>query len=136
VAVAVKRQPYYIGELTERINLIRHVETIDAYGTVNLAPSTIEAGVPAHVRPMSGRERDRGQQTEAQANYLVVMRAREDLTEKDAIYWRGKLFDIAFIRDRGPRAVFLEIEAIASTLLDVEGALAAAEAGNDSAVMS
>lgn len=104
------RQPYGAGELTERVTLRRYTETKNAYGTLSHTPSTV-ATVWALVRPLSGSERDRAQQTEERANYLVVIRYRSDLTEKDYIVWRGSEMNIRFLKDRGPRARFLEIEA-------------------------
>lgn len=107
------REPFRASELTERVSITRRTEAQNAYGTLVPADSTL-ATVWALVRPMSGRERDRGQQTEARANYLVVIRYRSDLTEKDILTWRGTEMNIRFFRDRGPRARFLEIEAEAN----------------------
>jgi SPP1 family predicted phage head-tail adaptor len=104
------KQPYCIGELQETITLRRYTEAIDAYGTIARTATTIASGVFAHVRPLSGRERDRGQQTEARANYLVVIRYRTDLTEKDFVVWQGVEYGIRFIMDRGSRSTFLELE--------------------------
>jgi len=104
------KQPYYIGELAEFVDLIRYTESIDEYGTIERVRTTLASRVSAHVRPLRGGERDRGQQTEARANYLVVLRYRADLTEKDVIAWRGSDYTIHFIMDRGPRAVYLELE--------------------------
>lgn len=107
---AALKQPYCASELQEVVTLRRYTETINSYGTVTRAATTIQDGVFAHVRPLSGRERDRGSQTEARANYLVVIRYRSDLTEKDFVVWQGVEYGIRFIMDRGSRSAFLELE--------------------------
>lgn len=100
---------YSVGELNERVTLRRYTETQNEYGTLVRTASTI-ATCWALVRPMSGGERDRAQQTEARPNYLVVIRYRSGLTEKDYVIWRGEEMNIRFIKDRGPRSQFLELE--------------------------
>lgn len=102
------RQPFEVGELRERVTLRRYTEAINAYGTIDRTASAL-AEVWAHVRPQSGSEQDRGQQTEARAMYLVVIRYRSGLTEKDCVVWRGVEYDIRAILDRGPRSQFLEL---------------------------
>jgi len=104
------RQPYEVGELTERVTIRRYTETIDEYGTVARVGAALHTDIAAHVRPASGSEGDRGQQTEARSNYIVVIKYRTGLTEKDAVIWRGVEHDIRFIRDRGPRSHFLELD--------------------------
>lgn len=101
---------YRAGELRERVTFRRKSEETDEYGTVSETLSDI-ATVWAHVRPMSGRERTQAQQLEANANYLVVVRNRDELTEADVVVWRGDTMNIRFIKDRGPRSLYLEIEA-------------------------
>jgi len=102
--------PYSPGELNERVTIRRTTETQDAYGTLIQTVRDV-ASVWAKVRPMSGGERSAAQQTEAQSNYLIVMRYRADVLPADTLIWRGVEFNIRFIRDRGPRSLYLEIEA-------------------------
>lgn len=101
-----------IGELDERVTFKRRTETKNTYGT--LVPSDAEiATVWAKVRPMSGRERDRSQQTEARSNYVVRVHnsaTARTVTEGDFVSWRGVDLNIRFIADAGPRALFLEME--------------------------
>lgn len=104
------RQPYEVGELRERVTLRRYTETQNEYGTLERVATTIAANLPAHVRPMRGNESDRGQQTEATAGYLVVIRYRTGLLERDVVVWRGVEYGVRFIMDRGPRVQFLELE--------------------------
>lgn len=101
---------YRPGELRERVTIRRTTQAADAYGAL-VATDTDVATVWALVRPMTGRERSASQQTEAVAMYLVVMRYRDDLRDDDVLVWRGYTFNIRFIKDRGPRAMYLEIEA-------------------------
>lgn len=101
-----------IGELDERVTFRRRTETQDGYGT--LVPSDTDlATVWAKVRPMSGRERDRGQQTEARSNYVVRVHnsaAVRGVTEGDLVVWRDVELNIRFISDGGPRPLFVEFE--------------------------
>lgn len=101
-----------IGELDERVTFMRRDETKNAYGT--LVPTNTEiATVWAKVRPMSGRERDRSQQTEARSNYVVRVHnspAIRAVTEGDFVLWRNVELNIRFIADAGPRPVFVEFE--------------------------
>lgn len=106
---------YRVGELTERIQLLRKTATPDGAGgqTVAWLPYADEW---AHVRPMSGRERQQAGRTEGSAMYLVVIRARTDVRENDAIAWGDRNLNIRFPRVRGSRggghnAAWLEIEA-------------------------
>jgi SPP1 family predicted phage head-tail adaptor len=101
-----------IGELDERVTFMRRDETKNAYGT--LVPVDTEiATVWAKVRPMSGRERDRSQQTEARSNYVVRAHnspAIREVTAGDFVLWRDAEMNIRFIRDAGPRPLFIEFE--------------------------
>jgi SPP1 family predicted phage head-tail adaptor len=95
-------------ELDQRVILRRYTELPNEYGT--LVRTAHQLGiVSAKVRPMSGRERDHAQQTDARANYLVVIRARDDITERDYVVWMGQELNIRFVKRR-PRARFLELE--------------------------
>lgn len=100
---------YTVGELNERVILRRYTETQNEYGTLERTAVNV-AKVWALVRPMSGGERDRAQQTEANPNYLVVLRYRRDVTHRDYIVWRGEELNVRFVKDRGPRNQFLELE--------------------------
>jgi SPP1 family predicted phage head-tail adaptor len=64
----------------------------------------------AKVRPMSGTEREHSDRLNAQANYLIVIRYRSDITEQDVAEWKGVRFNIRFSKDE-PRSTFLALEA-------------------------
>ena len=64
------------------------------------------------MRPLTGREREHAGRREATADYLVVIRARDDLVEANRLGWEGRKLNIVFIRNRGTRTQFLEIEAV------------------------
>lgn len=102
--------PYRPGELTERVTLQTKSRAEDGMG--GFVEAWVDtATVWALVRPMSGKERAWGEQQQASANYLVVIRYRSGLHEQQRIVWRGTSLNIRFIKDRGPRALYLEIEA-------------------------
>lgn len=96
------------GELDQWITLRRKIETQNEYGAL-ITTDLDYAKVRAKVRPMSGRERDRSQQTEARANYVVTIRTRTDVHEKDYIVWQGVEMNIRFLPFH-PRSVFMSIE--------------------------
>lgn len=100
---------YRTGELDQRIKLLRKTNTPDGIGGFTTAWNEY-AELWAHVRPMSGREREQSMRTEAAAMYLVVIRQRKDVVEGDAIEWMERNLNIRFVKQRG-RAAFLEIEA-------------------------
>lgn len=101
---------YQVGELYHRVTFKREVSVDDGMGGSTTAWQDI-AEVWAHVRPLTGRERQIAGEIAAVANYLIVIRYRDDLRENDKATWRGIDLNIRFIRDRGPRAAYLEIEA-------------------------
>lgn len=65
----------------------------------------------AWVKPLSGQERYQAQQTAATANYRIRIHYRDDIDAADRILWRGKLLNIRFPADAGPRALWLDIDA-------------------------
>lgn len=100
---------YHAGQLDQRISLQRRTMTRDGGGGADESWSTY-ATVSAMVRPMTGREREVAMREEARADYLVVLRYRNDILETDRILWRGRYLDIHFPKDLGPRTAWLELE--------------------------
>lgn len=100
---------YSAGELDQRVKFLRETKTDDDMGGSLVTWPEI-AEVWAKVRPMSGAEREHSDRLNAEANYLIVIRYRSDITESDVAEWKGVRFNIRFSKDR-PRSTFLEIEA-------------------------
>lgn len=98
-----------IGKLDERISFERKTLTPDGSGGASESWAEY-AEVWASVRPMSGRERERAMRNESAADYLITIRRREILAT-DRIVWRERYLNIRFVKDAGPRAHYLEIEA-------------------------
>lgn len=103
------RTPYSANELDERVTFQRMVEVIDDMGGHSHTWNDLIT-VWAHVRPMSGDERVAAHSLSSEANYLIVIRYRSDITEKDIALWKGYTFNLRFRKERG-RSRFLEIEA-------------------------
>ncbi len=101
---------YQTGELTERVTFRREVRTDDGMGGSRSGWQDI-ATRWALVRPMTGRERLAADKVEASANYLIVVRAPCDVREKDIVVWGESALNVRFVKRRGTRALFLEIEA-------------------------
>ena len=100
---------FMASELTQCVTFQKKAVSPDGGGGQNEAWQDFRREF-ALVRPMSGRERIAAERTEAIAGYLVVIRARTDLTEDMRILWRGRTLNIRFIKDRQPQEMFLEIE--------------------------
>ena len=101
---------YQTGELTERVTFKREVRVDDGMGGSRSEWQDI-ATRWALVRPLTGRERLAADKVEASANYLIVVRAPCDVQEKDIAVWGEHALNVRFVKRRGPRALFLEIEA-------------------------
>lgn len=97
------------GELTDLVTLRREETSSDGAGGRNSAWVDL-AKVYGHMRPMTGTERQASDRTEAIAGYLLTIRARTDVTEKNKAVWRGREFNIRFVRDRKPRDLYLQLE--------------------------
>lgn len=108
---------YKAGELDQLVTIRRVTQTKNEYGTLE---ETVQDLGPfwARVRPMTGREREASQQLEEQADYLFVffydIHVENAIQGDDTLVWEdvgGQQYNIRFIKDRGPRALYLEIEA-------------------------
>lgn len=101
------------GALDERITITREALTPDEIGGAVPSWSHV-ATVWAKVAPLSGRERDMANQTESPRNYRFTVRRSAQsaaFTTKDRLTWRGKVMNIRFIADAGPRGEYMTIDA-------------------------
>lgn len=98
------------GSMDQRIELQRATRTPDGGGG-HTEEWVTYATVWASVRPMSGRERYHAQQTQASANYRIKLYNRADIDPADRILWRGRVLNIRFLADAGPRDLYLTIDA-------------------------
>jgi SPP1 family predicted phage head-tail adaptor len=105
----MRKETYRSGELDQRVTFRREQQTSDGMGGQSKTWGDV-ATVWAHVRPMSGREREHADRLNAEANYLIVIRYRTDIDETDVAVWKGRQFNLRFNKDRA-RSRFLEIEA-------------------------
>lgn len=102
-------QPYHAGELTEQVTILEAADIPDSGGGRQPGWETVDV-VRALVRPLRGRERERNQQPTANAMYLVVIRNRPDISERNTLEWRGRRLNIKHAPPR-PGGEFLEMEA-------------------------
>lgn len=98
------------GDLDERVTFKRLTSTPDGEGGSTESWASV-ATVYAKVKPITGDESQQTMRTEATRRYLVTIRYRSDFREEDRIEWRDRKMNIRVIRDMGPRATWLEIEA-------------------------
>lgn len=96
--------------LNELIAVYRKGTTPDDMGTIDDS-RTLVAEMYAKVRPMSGSERNKGEQPEDYANYRFTIHQRSDLIPADVIVWNGTDYNIKFIADNGPKEPFMYIDA-------------------------
>jgi len=104
----VRKETFTAGELDQQVQFLRESKTGDSMGG-NISQFTPIATVWAKVRPMSGAEREHSDRENAQANYLIVIRHRDDIDESCVAAWKGTMFNIRFARDQ-PRSRFLALE--------------------------
>lgn len=98
------------GMLNQRVTFRRVTMTGDGVGGATTTWTDLFT-LWACVQPLRGREREQSMRDEARADYLIVVRNRDDLRATDVAEWRGRTLNLRFIRDRGPRTGWLEIEA-------------------------
>lgn len=106
----MRAHPVGLGEMTEELGFYSRTLTADGSGGATAA-WTLYATVWAHVRPLTGGERLAAMRTEAKGMFLIVMRNRDDVKEADSISWGELELNIRFIRARGPRDLYMELEA-------------------------
>lgn len=102
--------PYRTGELDQQVDLRRRALTTDAGGGATEAWTPYASGVWALVRPKTGREQEQAMRRSASADYLVVLHWRDDVREDDVVRWDGRDLNVLFVRRRGERALFLELD--------------------------
>lgn len=100
---------YQPGELDKRIRIYRRVKTADGGGGFDISWQSLTNDIWAKVRPLSGKEVEQYSKLNATALYMFVIRFREGVEEDYKIVWNSKDYNIRFIKDRGPRALYLEI---------------------------
>ena len=100
------------AELDQRVRLERLVLTPDGQGGNTKAWQLITRRW-ARVEPLTGRERDMAQQTEAPRNYRITLRhdsVTGALIAANRVVWRDKPMQIRFIADAGPRPLYITID--------------------------
>lgn len=101
---------YRLGELDQRVTLESSAMTQDGVGGADTTWSTYDT-VWAKVTPLAGQERQEADRRTATSAYLIVMRNRTDVVEGHRIGWRGRKLNVTFVRGRGVRVQFMEVEA-------------------------
>jgi head-tail adaptor len=84
--------------LNELITFYSKGTTQDEYGTI-VDTRTKIADAYSLVRPISGSERNQGDQTAGVANYRFHVLRRSDLATANVIVWNGVDYNIRFIAD-------------------------------------
>jgi len=95
--------------LNELVTFYRKGTSQDSYGTI-VDTRTKITDAYAMVRPISGSERNAGDQTEGNANYRFHILQRSDLSEANVIVWNGTDYNIRYIADL-PKSRYIYIDA-------------------------
>lgn len=101
---------WQIGELDQRISIIRQSTMSDGIGGRTSTPSIV-ATVWAKVIAQAGRERFHADRLNAESSYRFIIRHRSDVLESDRVQWNGALFNIRSVIREGGRPLYLEIVA-------------------------
>lgn len=101
---------YRAGELDQRVKIVREASTPDGIGGNTIALSEV-AEVWAHVRHKTGREQIKDDRLDAKANYVFVIRWRDDILPDDRLQWLDSYYNIRAIKQNGGRRLYLEIDA-------------------------
>lgn len=96
--------------LDQLITFYRKVQEKQPDGSLQTTMQEVGQAFAA-VRAMRGAERNAGDQTEAQSDYIFSIAYRSDLIADDVIQWNGSQFNIRFISDNGSGHVYMTIEA-------------------------
>jgi SPP1 family predicted phage head-tail adaptor len=104
----MRKEVFNARELDQRVTFRHEVQTDDGMGGHSTTWQDI-CEVWAKVRPMTGGEREHSDALNATSNYLIVIRARDDIDESCIAVWKGTQFNIRFAKTQ-PRSRFLAIE--------------------------
>jgi len=96
--------------LNYKISIERKVQVQAADGSLTTT-RTVVATTYAGVKPKRGSERSQSNQTESPADYEFHLRRNGSIQADDVIIWNGSEWNIRFISDDGPRALYMMIEA-------------------------
>jgi SPP1 family predicted phage head-tail adaptor len=105
---------YRPGELDQKIDFRRSILSDDGAGGQTETFCYIKKAVSAHVRPLSGKERERFDKLNAEELTLFVTRYRRDrldISEDDTIIYDGDLYNIRRIPKRNKRSMYQEFYA-------------------------
>jgi SPP1 family predicted phage head-tail adaptor len=98
-----------IGDLRERVFIQRDAgASRDAVGGLVPSWETV-ANVWARVAPMSTGEQFRRQQMQANANWKVTVRYRNDLSPKMRVVWGSRTFEVKGVTNADERRRFLDL---------------------------
>jgi SPP1 family predicted phage head-tail adaptor len=98
------------GTLDQQITIQSETRTPDDYGGAVSTWGTL-ATVWAGVRPLSGRRNTDNAAIEEPGMYRFTIRRRSDVADTMRISWNSQTFNIRFVGDPGPRALYMTLDA-------------------------
>lgn len=98
------------GTLDQQITIQQETRVADSYGGAASTWGTL-ATVWANVRPLSARRATDNAALEEPATYRFTVRRRADVTDTMRISWNSQTYNIRFVADPGPRALYMTLDA-------------------------
>ena len=102
-------QTFQVGELDQRVSIEMLSSVPDGMGGYTTEWVKL-CNAWAKVRPKSTKEEDNADRVEGSAVYIFIMRYRE-IDDRCRFIWRGKPFNVRPSMDRGPRCLYISVEA-------------------------
>lgn len=99
---------YRIGQLTQRISIIRRQKLPDGAGGFEQTNQAV-CSCWAYIRQLSARESQQAEKTTASALCVFVIRRQADLKESYTILHDGVAYNIRSLPPRNSRDLFTEI---------------------------
>lgn len=100
-----------IGRMRDQVTFQQETQSADGGGGYALGWANVDTDptVWARVTPMRGGESVEAGQVMAESMYKIVVRYRDDITEKHQLLWNGVPYNIRQVRNMDERRRFLEI---------------------------
>ena len=97
------------GDMRQKIRIDMPSRTPDGLGGYSREWVKV-ATLFATVRPLTGNERNASDRIEAVGGFHVIIRHRRDIDETHTLVWGDRRHNIRWVKRRGPRDLYVEIE--------------------------
>lgn len=105
------------GSYDKSVTIQSYTTAADSVGELIKTWTTLEAGVPARVRYLTGLELIRAQRITSEARITVDLRYRTDVTPRNRLQWLGGINTLLNIHAVIPDELRVEIHCLCSEVL-------------------